>query len=497
MMWLCDGKGNAKFFNPAWLNFRGRTLEQELGKGWSEGLHPDDISPYSSAYCDATEKHMPYQAEYRLLRHDGVYRWILEKAAPYYDQHGNFLGYCGSCIDITEQKEQNQKLKLFESAFNASRSAIVITDAANNNAVIYANPTFEKVTGYSASEVIGKNLRFLQGIDNDQPGLDTLRNAIREGKNCQVTIRNYSKSGALYWNELSISPVRDEHGNVTHFIGIQEDVTERVQREAMLRRAQTIIDTVSELVIICDKEANIHFVNESFARALEYSPEELYQMKPFAFDLQFNEENWHKGWEILKEQKTARFETEYQTKSGKRLAVEAVSTYYEENGQEFVVGFLRDITEIKTAQAQLAETNALLQSILDASPNLTLIYDLKESRNVMVSRGESMNDVFPIEAWQGQSLETILQDIHPDDVPIILNSSVMSALPDKKIFSKEYRVRDREGKWRMCLERSVVFKRDEHGKPVQILATLIDVTEQRQTAQALRYKEDILKKPSA
>jgi len=495
MMWLCDGKGNAKFFNPAWLQFRGRTLEQELGKGWSEGLHPDDISPYSSAYCDATEKHMPYQAEYRLLRHDGVYRWILERAAPYYDPQGNFLGYCGSCIDITEQKEQNQKLKLFESAFNASRSSIVITDAANNNAVIYANPTFEKVTGYSASEVIGKNLRFLQGIDNDQPGLDILRNAIRKGKNCHVTIRNYSKSGALYWNELSISPVRDEHGNVTHFIGIQEDVTERVQREAMLRRAQTIIDTVSELVIICDKEANIHFVNESFARALEYSPEELRHMKPSAFDVNFSEEKWHKAWEIIRQAKTARFEVEYQTKSGKRLAVEAVSTYYEENGQEFVVGFLRDITEIKTAQAQLAETNALLQSILDASPNLTLIYDLKEQRNVMVSRGESMNDVFPIEAWQGKSLEAILQDIHPDDVPIILNSqAVISALPDKKIFSKEYRVRDREGKWRMCLERSVVFKRDEHGKPVQILATLIDVTEQRQTAQALRYKEDILSK---
>jgi PAS domain S-box-containing protein len=303
MMWLCDGKGNAKFFNPAWLQFRGRTLEQELGKGWLDGVHPDDKAQFFAEYFCATEKQLPFEVEYRLLRHDGVYRWILEKAAPYYDPQGNFLGYCGSCIDITEQKEQNQKLKLFESAFNASRSSIVITDAANDNAVIYVNPTFEKVTGYSASEVIGKNLRFLHGIDNDQPGLDTLRNAIREGKNCHVTIRNYSKSGALYWNRLSISPVRNEKGNLTHFIGIQEDVTKRVQREAMLRRAQTIIDTVSEMVIICDKEANIHFVNESFARALEYSPEELYQMKPFAFDLQFNEENWRKAWEILNKQK--------------------------------------------------------------------------------------------------------------------------------------------------------------------------------------------------
>ncbi len=495
MMWLCDGKGNAKFFNPAWLKFRGRTLDQELGKGWFDGVHPDDKAQFFAEYSCATEKQLPFEAEYRLLRHDGIYRWILERAAPYYDPQGNFLGYCGSCIDITEQKEQNQKLKLLESAFNASRNAIVITDAANDNAVIYANPTFEKVTGYSASEVIGKNLRFMHGLDDKQPGLDTLRNAIREGKNCFVTIRNYHKSGAMYWNELSISPVRDEHGKVTHFIGIQEDVTERVQREVMLRRAQTIIDTVSEMVILCDKDATIHFVNESFARALEYTPEELRQMKPFAFDVNFNEENWRKAWEYFKEQKTVRFETEYRTKSGKILLVESISTYYEENGQEYAVGFLRDITEIKAAQAKLAETNALLQSILDASPNLTFIYDLKEFRNVTVSQGESMNDMFPVEAWQGQSLETILTYIHPDDVPILLNSrSVISALPDKKIFSKEYRMRDREGKWHTCLERAVVFKRDEHGKPVQILATLIDVTEQRQTAQALRYTEDILKK---
>jgi PAS domain-containing protein len=198
---------------------------------------------------------------------------------------------------------------------------------------------------------------------------------------------------------------------------------------------------------------------------------------------------------IIRQAKTARFEVEYQTKSGKRLMLEAISTYYEEDGQEYIAGFLRDITDIKAAQAKLAETNALLQSILDASPNLTVIYDLKEQRNVLVSQGEYLSDVFPIEAWQGQSLETILAYIHPDDVPIVLNSrSTISALPDKKVYSKEYRVRDKEGKWRTCLERGVVFKRDEHGKPVQILATLIDVTEQRQTAQALRYKEDILSK---
>src|ERR687898_2549378 len=122
---------------------------------------------------------------------------------------------------------QNERW-LREQALAASSAAIVITDSNEpGNPIVYANPAFERVTGYSIEEAIGRNCRFLQGEDRDQPALEKLRAATREGRECQVLLRNYKKDGTLFWNELSISPVHDEEGNLSNFVGVLDDVTER------------------------------------------------------------------------------------------------------------------------------------------------------------------------------------------------------------------------------------------------------------------------------
>ena len=125
---------------------------------------------------------------------------------------------------------------LREQALAASRGAIVITDPNEpDNPIIYANPAFERITGYSIEEVGGKNCRFLQGEDRDQPALEELRAAIREGRECQVILRNYKKDGTHCWNELIISGVHDEEGNLVNFVGVLGDVTEHKRAEEALK----------------------------------------------------------------------------------------------------------------------------------------------------------------------------------------------------------------------------------------------------------------------
>lgn len=120
-------------------------------------------------------------------------------------------------------------------AIEATRNGIVVTDPRlPDNPIVYINPAFERITGYSATEVVGRNCRFLQGPDRDQSALDEIRAALREERDCRVVVRNYRKDGTLFWQELSISPVRDEAGRVTHFVGVQDDVTERKLAEARL-----------------------------------------------------------------------------------------------------------------------------------------------------------------------------------------------------------------------------------------------------------------------
>jgi PAS domain S-box-containing protein len=134
------------------------------------------------------------------------------------------------------------KLRLLERAVTASTNSIVISDPNQpDDPIVYVNPAFERTTGYAAEEVLGRNCRFLQREDRDQSALGELRAAVYERRHCTAVIRNYRKDGTLFWNELSIYPVRDEEGRMTNFVGVQNDVTERIRAEEILseiRRAE-------------------------------------------------------------------------------------------------------------------------------------------------------------------------------------------------------------------------------------------------------------------
>ncbi|HYE34070.1 SpoIIE family protein phosphatase [Methylocaldum sp.] len=134
--------------------------------------------------------------------------------------------------EITERKHYEAELRLHDRAIEASSVGIIITDARQPNyPIIYANPAFAQMIGFSREELIGRNPRILQGPDTDPEAIAEIRQALREGRDCHLTLKNYRKDGTPFWNELFLSPVRDNQGNLTHYIGTQTDVTE-------LRRAE-------------------------------------------------------------------------------------------------------------------------------------------------------------------------------------------------------------------------------------------------------------------
>lgn len=120
--------------------------------------------------------------------------------------------------------------QLLERMVNASEDGIVIAEQeGDENILIYVNQGFEKLTGYTADEILYQDCRFLQGDDKDQSSLDKVRKAIKEKKPCREILRNYRKDGSMFWNELSITPVFNNQDQLTYFIGIQKDVTELMQ----------------------------------------------------------------------------------------------------------------------------------------------------------------------------------------------------------------------------------------------------------------------------
>lgn len=138
-----------------------------------------------------------------------------------------------------QTRELTEWLALKDRALDVAAEGVTIADARlPDRPLIYANEGFVRMTGYSVAEVLGRNCRFLQGENADEPTREEIRAALDERRDCVVEIRNYRKDGTPFWNRLSISPVRDAAGEVTHFIGIQSDVTARREAEEALRRSK-------------------------------------------------------------------------------------------------------------------------------------------------------------------------------------------------------------------------------------------------------------------
>ena len=142
-------------------------------------------------------------------------------------------------MDITERKQTEVLLRMQERAIQATTQGIVIADSSQPDCpIIFANTGFESITGYSAAEAIGRNCRFLQGRDTGKSEVASLRDAILEERPITVELLNYRKDGTAFWNEISITPVRDASGRVTQIVGVQSDVTARRCTEEQLRQSQ-------------------------------------------------------------------------------------------------------------------------------------------------------------------------------------------------------------------------------------------------------------------
>jgi len=111
LIWRANTNALCDYFNERWLEFRGRTMDQEYGNGWAEGVHPEDFDQCLKIYMDNFEKRQVFEMEYRLKRHDGMYRWIFDRGVPFYKDNGEFAGFIGSCIDVTERVDAQNALK--------------------------------------------------------------------------------------------------------------------------------------------------------------------------------------------------------------------------------------------------------------------------------------------------------------------------------------------------------------------------------------------------
>ncbi|MBD2594749.1 PAS domain S-box protein [Nostoc spongiaeforme FACHB-130] len=242
---------------------------------WLNHLHPHDREQAMAIYQEAVAKGENREFEYRMLTANGRVVW-LRNIVNVVKNIGTPVILRGFMFEITDLKLVEETLRLRERALAAASDGITIADARlPNQPIIYVNPAFEMITGYSATEIIGYNCAFLPGTDPQQPAIQQLQASMKTGKSCQVLLRNYRKDGSLFWNELSISPIHDETGRLTHFIGIHTDISDRKQAELNLQRQALIFENMYDGVIITDLTGKIIDWNGAAEWMFGYSKAEI------------------------------------------------------------------------------------------------------------------------------------------------------------------------------------------------------------------------------
>jgi len=199
-------------------------------------LHPEEREQVvAHAKACLKSKKTTWSAEHRWLKADGTYAYVSNHAKIVRSKKGRAVRVIGAMQDITEKKEEEQRLKLLESIIQNTNDGVMITTADSLDApgpsIVFVNDAFRKITGYNKKEVVGRNPRMFQGPKTDRRQLDALRQALVDKKPYKTSIVNYKKTGETFWNEISVSPVANHEKAVTHFVAVQRNITEEKQAE--------------------------------------------------------------------------------------------------------------------------------------------------------------------------------------------------------------------------------------------------------------------------
>ena len=238
LMWVTDKHHQLIYANAAWLNYRGVSLEEEMGNSWLQHVHPEDKEQVLQERRKAFVLQQPYAVTFRFKKNDGCYRWMNMKGNPIYSDNGVFKGYAGTTLDITPVKEaqiqirrqqelmESTKIEFGKFTKIAQKIGSIIIMCNSNNRITWVNDAFVKTTGYTLKEVCGKTPgSFLKGTETSKETLDRIRKVIELGKGIRTEILYYTKAGARIWLDLMIETLFDKEGIVTGYITIQKDIT--------------------------------------------------------------------------------------------------------------------------------------------------------------------------------------------------------------------------------------------------------------------------------
>ncbi len=240
VIWEVDIIKNEIFISQNFTNIFGHPVEQGWmpieNNIWKQNIHPDQLEDVLKSQFEELERnHLKYhwEGEYQFRRSDGSYAHVFDRTIGIKDDQGKLVKMVGAIKDITQQKEEEERLKLMEAVILNANDSVLITEAepldGTGPKILFVNPAFERMTGYSKEEVIGKTPRILQNEETDRKELNRLSKALRNWESCEITVLNSRKNGDKFWVNFQVIPIADKKGWFTHWIALERDVTRQIE----------------------------------------------------------------------------------------------------------------------------------------------------------------------------------------------------------------------------------------------------------------------------
>jgi len=280
LIWMSGEDKLRTWVNQQWLKFVGRTMAQELGNGWTENVHPEDFDRCLRTYTASFDAREPFSMEYRLRRHDGESRWVLDNGVPRFDPHQNFAGYIGSCIDVSSLKLLEEQKAIAERKLRQREQELAVLFDASPDAVIrfdsniratHTNAAFEKVTGISQEKVLGKTGRELPiPIETVELVDPMIRRVFDTGQPSTAEISYPTPRGVRDFDVRYI-PEFAADKTVSAVFSIARDITERKQAERALQQhekeLESLFDNSPDTIVRLDRNLRALYRNSAWERA--------------------------------------------------------------------------------------------------------------------------------------------------------------------------------------------------------------------------------------
>jgi PAS domain S-box-containing protein len=487
MIWMSGADKLCTYFNKPWLDFTGRSMEEELGNGWVEGVHPEDLQRCVDTYKQSFDQREEFRMEYRLRRHDGEYRWILDNGVPRFDQHGFFVGYIGSCIDVTDGKLAEIELSLANDrlrlAMKSGKSVGWEWDVKTGQNRWFGD--LETVFGIPNDTSVGDETDFRNRVYRDDQEL--VRNAVADARSSRkpyaAEFRVVRVDGGVRWVTATGNFYYGANGDPERMLGLVVDITERKQVDQKLHESEDrfagIVNSAMDAIIVIDDQQRIIVFNAAAEKMFGCPAQDAIGNSIERFIPQrFRAEHKDHVRRFGETGATRRVMGTLPTLSalratGEQFPIEASISKLESSGRKWFTVIIRDVTERRQVQEALRESEQRFRLVADTAPVL-----------IWMSGPDKLRDYFnrswldftgrPLQAEVGNGWA---EGVHPEDL-IASRKAYTSAFDRRESFEIQYRLRRYDGEYRWVADFGVP-RINADGSFAGYIGSCIDLTDHK------------------